>query len=159
MSAKPWPSSFEKTSEDQRDLLLEEPSEQAQFAADWAMVKGEEPPPELRDGIPLMTDVQLKVFAWCDGRIFTSNHIRPSYEGDNIVSMVFMPLAFGALKDMTEDAIRHIGLIWEYLDQAGPRSINGYPIFSSLRFMHKDDWARATLAIKTELDRRENVKV
>jgi len=43
--------------------------------------------------------------------------------------MIFMSLALGALADMTEEAINDIGLIYEYWDQAGPRSINGYPIF------------------------------
>lgn len=161
MSDKPWPSFQKPSFDEERRLLLEKPSEQEELESDWATVKGEVPP-ELKDGIPVMSDESLRefVFGWCDGQVFTSNHISPSYKGDNsIITMVFLPLALGALKDMSEESVKHIGIIWEWRDQAGPTSINGYPVFFSLRFMHKDDWARASLAITNELDRRKNVKI
>lgn len=54
---------------------------------------------------------------------------------------------------------RDIGLIYEYLDKAGPRSINGYPIFFSMRIMHRDDWARAARAIEREQKRMQEIEL
>lgn len=52
---------------------------------------------------------------------------------------------------------RVLGLVWEYLSEAGPRSVNGMPIFMSLRFMHIEDWNRARTAILREEERRKNI--
>ncbi len=52
-----------------------------------------------------------------------------------------------------------IGLIYEDIGQAGPRSINGYPIFWSFRILNKSDWERARKAIAIELKRREDMEV
>jgi hypothetical protein len=50
-----------------------------------------------------------------------------------------MPIGLGGLGGVDVD---QIGAIIEYLDKAGERSINGYPIFMSCRVVHKDDWAQ-----------------
>lgn len=52
-----------------------------------------------------------------------------------------------------------IGLIYEDLGKAGPRSINGYPIFWSFCILNKSDWERARKAIASELKRREDMEV
>ena len=59
---------------------------------------------------------------------------------DRLLSNVFMPLIFGALRDWTEEEVSQIGIIWEYLSAAGPLSVNGQPMFLSCRIMHRDDW-------------------
>ena len=67
--------------------------------------------------------------------VFTDRHIR----NDRDLGMVFMPLILGAFADATDEYKNDIGLIYEYYDKAGPRSINGYPIFFSLAFVSKKD--------------------
>lgn len=83
-------------------------------------------------------------------KIFTSAHMRESDWG-TVMGLVFMPLALGAFaqekpQDFEVGALKEepvmlqdIGLIYEYWDQAGPRSINGYPIFWSCRYLNHED--------------------
>lgn len=70
--------------------------------------------------------------------VFTSDHIRRE-EWDNILGMVFMPIALGAFSDYSEEARKDIGMVYEYWDKAGPRSINGYPIFFSFAIVNVKD--------------------
>lgn len=63
-------------------------------------------------------------------KVFTSDHI-PGNQVDNILGMVFMPVVLGAYSDLSDEAKKDIGFIYEYIDKAGPRSINGFPIFFS----------------------------
>jgi hypothetical protein len=114
------------------------------------------PPPKL----PSVTDEELRTFvaAFCDGRIFTSAHLSEHEQG-SLLGSVFMPLAFGAFEDWSETEIEEIGIIYEYLDQAGPRSVNGRPIFMSFRMLNQTDWKRAVEAIETEKERRKDIPV
>jgi hypothetical protein len=50
----------------------------------------------------------------------------------------------------------NLGCIWESIDQAGPRTINGMPIFFSCHIMHAEDWKRAKVAISKEIERRKD---
>jgi hypothetical protein len=77
---------------------------------------------------------QLAKDIWA-GTVFTDRHIQDF----NIVPMVFMPLALGAIGDLSEEDAKDVGMIYEYLSEAGPRSINGYPMFTSCRLLNKDD--------------------
>ena len=71
--------------------------------------------------------------------VFTSQHI-PERDG-HLLRSIFMPVLFGAFAGMSEeDHARVQPILYEYLDQAGPRSVNGYPIFFSLRVIGWDDW-------------------
>lgn len=70
--------------------------------------------------------------------VFTSDHIRRE-EWDNILGMVFMPIVLGAFSEYSEEARKDIGMVYEYYDKAGPRSINGYPIFFSFRVVNVKD--------------------
>jgi len=71
------------------------------------------------------------------------------------MSMVFMPLAFmdkpaidGLIKllEPKEEGGPH-GMIYEWMGKAGPRSINGMPIFTSLQTLSADDVARVDAMI------------
>jgi len=53
--------------------------------------------------------------------------------------------------------LANIGILYEYMSQAGPRSINGCPMFFSVRYMHREDWCRARGAIQREEERRQNI--
>lgn len=61
------------------------------------------------------------------------------YPQDMVVH-VFMPLMF--MESLTVEDAKSWGLIYEYLSEAGPRSINGYPMFMSLRVLHVNNLPR-----------------
>lgn len=87
---------------------------------------------------------------YCDGRIFTSLELE---DQSHLLHLVFLPLALAdrdALPDLSK-----LGLIWEHTSAAGPRSVNGMPIFFSCHFMHLDDWTELRPKIAEELERRE----
>ena len=71
-------------------------------------------------------------------KVFCSFFV-PETEQKNLLGMIFMPILFGATKDYSEEEIKDIGFIYEYYDKAGPRGINGYPIFFSCGFVSKTD--------------------
>lgn len=50
-----------------------------------------------------------------------------------------MPLALGAADKIDADKV---GMLYEYMDKAGPRSVNGYPCFFSFRWLDKRDSRR-----------------
>lgn len=69
--------------------------------------------------------------------VFTDRHIR---ENDlQNLSMIFMPIIFGAFANNTEEYRKDVGMIYEYYSQAGPTSINGYPIFFSMQYINIHD--------------------
>lgn len=70
--------------------------------------------------------------------VFTDRHIR-EFDFPTVFGMVFMPVMLGAFADTTEEYRNDIGMIYEYIDKAGPRSINGYPIFFSMCYINKHD--------------------
>lgn len=68
------------------------------------------------------------------GQVFTDRHCR---DVDELTSS-FMVLLF--LEDeKTIQAIKNAGLVYEYLSEAGPRAINGRPMFFSCRVLSKED--------------------
>jgi len=72
------------------------------------------------------------------GRIFSDQHI----ENPEDLKMVFMVLALADadfFKKMQED---EISFIYEYIDKAGPRSINGMPSFLSHHALTKAETAK-----------------
>ncbi len=122
---------------------------------------GEEEPaaePESHE-IPRMADDQLKEFVLglCDGQIFTSEHVP---EKQNfLLGNIFLPLGLGAFVDWKDEEIAKLGIAWEWIREAGPRGVNGFPNFFSVRLMHIDDWKRAHKAYETEMKRRKTIKV
>lgn len=69
-----------------------------------------------------------------DGKVFTSMHLEP--HDMELLSLVFMPFAFDGLKDFPPEKRDNIVLVYEYLKDAGPRSINGHPMFFSCNFIY-----------------------
>jgi hypothetical protein len=70
-----------------------------------------------------------------------------------------MEMVGGEIEKARKHYFKHLGGVWEYMDKALPRGINGLPCFMSVRVMHIDDWNRANKAIKREMDRRESLEV
>lgn len=88
------------------------------------------------------------------GHIFTSAQVRDT----SVLQMVFMVIALGGL-DPEKTDLESIGVIYEYMDKAGPRSINGYPVFFSCKLLSRDDWIRAHKAIVREQKRMQEIEV
>jgi len=62
-------------------------------------------------------------------------------------------------KGFTQGRMSNLGTIFEHLDKAAPRGINGYPMFLSFRLVNKSDWDRARKAIGRELEHRRNMEL
>lgn len=116
-----------------------------------------EPVEEVPSEVPRKSDEELRelVLAICDGRVFTSLHV----DNASRIGMVFMPLALGALSNLTDQYVASIGMVYEYLDKAGPMAFNGMPMFFSCRLLHREDFTRISSAIQRELDRRKNIEL
>lgn len=85
----------------------------------------------------MRTDEELKQIAkdCVDGKIFTSSMVK---DNDSL-SMVFMPLIFMNEEQSKEFEKAIPYMLFEYYDKAGPRSINGMPIFYSFQQLSKQE--------------------
>jgi hypothetical protein len=112
-------------------------------------------------GIARMSEEDMLRFVldWCDGRIFSDQHVqqRAPHRWEETMALVFMPLAFGASANWTVEACSQLGIIYEYTDKALPRAINGMPCFLSMHVMHREDWMKCADAIERERKRRQEI--
>lgn len=76
------------------------------------------------------------------GKVFTDWHCRDVED----IRTVFMPLMFGTLKGYD---LGSIGMIYEYMSEAGPMAVNNMPTFFSMRMLNKQD----SMFVKSELQR------
>ena len=84
----------------------------------------------------MITDEELKIIAqdFHSEKIFSDRHLRnPETE----LPMVFMALIFMEKKHLKD--FKPV-FIYEYLDKAIPGSINGYPMFMSMRTLNQEDF-------------------
>lgn len=90
--------------------------------------------------VPSKTDDELKQLArdMVAGNIFVSSMI-PDDQYDHMLGSVFMPIDLGALEHVDKSTI---GQMYEYFNKAGPRSINGLPVFFSVQLINKEDLVR-----------------
>lgn len=93
-----------------------------------------------RELYPTHTDEELRALARdvAEGRVFTDRHIRDA----GLFASVFMPLVFMDDEYRARLEANPPGLVYEYLEKAGPRSVNGYPMFLSLRLLSQPDAVR-----------------
>jgi hypothetical protein len=82
-----------------------------------------------------------------EGKVFGSWMI-PENQLKTIVTMVFMPLAFMDEEQHQEMLDKEIHHFYEYYDKAGPRAINGFPIFWSFGVLTKSDSEKLMKALK-----------
>ncbi len=112
-------------------------------------------------GIARMSEDEMRAFvlAWCDGKVFSDQHVmqRAPHQWEQNMTMVFMPIAFGVCANWTVETVSQLGIVYEYMNKAMPRAINGMPCFMSMHVMHKDDWARCREAIIREEQRRQEM--
>jgi len=74
-----------------------------------------------------------------ENKIFCSQHIHPN-ERDSMIPSVFMVINFmdaDARKKLIDE---NVVVFFEYLTEAGPMSVNGYPIFFSMRSFTSSEW-------------------
>lgn len=79
-------------------------------------------------------EIRLVAKGLVEGRIFTFMDCEP-----DMIGSVFMPVGLGCLSEYDFD---QIGCVFEWMDKAGERGINGYPMFLSCRVAHVDDWTQ-----------------
>ena len=89
-----------------------------------------------------LTDAQVSEIAkdLYSGHIFGSWQI-PKHS-ENMIGMIFMVLLF--LDDITTKQMLNDGAVhvYEYIKEAGPTSVNGYPCFYSCRMITTEDLNR-----------------
>jgi len=126
------------------------PNSEDPFRDDWDTLK-----PGLV--LPRLSEADLRTFVLdvLGGRVFTSGQVRDN----SLLPMIFMPVALGGFAEYNPDSLKEIGILYEFLDQALPRGINGYPIFASVRIMHRLDWERARKAILAEQERQRSIEI
>lgn len=74
------------------------------------------------------------------GQIFTDRQIPPECGLD--LGDVFMPLMFLDEKQHEELKADSPGMLFEYMNEAGPRSVNGCPVFMSVQYLSKEDFMK-----------------
>lgn len=71
------------------------------------------------------------------GKVYTDRHCP-----EGMLGSVFLLLGLGAFAGATQEQLAQVGMIYEYLDKAGPRSVNGCPMFLSMRMLSAADVPR-----------------
>lgn len=104
-----------------------------------------------------MSDNQLREFVRgvLNGSLFLSVQVRQQRD----VPVVFMPIALGAFSDWPEEKLKDIGVFYARMSAALPRSLNGNPMFAEVRYLHKEDWARASKTLSREWSRWQDLEV
>lgn len=78
-------------------------------------------------------------------KVFIDRFIsEPDHEWNHMLRAIFLPIGLGGMPANVED----IGMVYEYLEKAGPRSINGYPIFFSCQMLHKAQMPELIAAVE-----------
>lgn len=90
----------------------------------------------------MKTDEQLKQLAKdiFTGLVFTNNHIPP--DDPMALGIVFIPLVMMNDEQQKDFESKKPGMVYEYLDKAGPRSMNGLPMFMSFQFVTEDEYVK-----------------
>jgi len=88
----------------------------------------------------MKTDKELKQIAIDihSNKIFTDRQV----ENPRDLIHVFLPLAFLTEKQINDLKESSPGLIYEYMERALPRCINGYPTFASLNTLTQDEFKK-----------------
>lgn len=103
-----------------------------------------------------MTDQQIRKLAIdiAAGQVFGS------WQVGNVrdLGMVFMVLALGGEELHESLKVNRTVHVYEYLCEAGPRSVNGMPIFMSMRRVSESEWAKL-VPLMQRLEKRQQAFV
>jgi hypothetical protein len=78
------------------------------------------------------------------GKVFGSWMVPKGQE--QMLSSIFIVLVLGG--KLPEDTAQ----VYEYYSEAGPLSVNGYPIFFSCRVIKQDDWEKLIPLVNKAID-------
>ena len=94
------------------------------------------------------TDKELKKIAmgYMEGTVFSDRHIHES-DALGMIPIIFMPIGLMEKKDFQELLDDGMNMIYEEMDKAGPRSVNGYPMFMSFQFLTKEEVVRLAMFV------------
>lgn len=86
--------------------------------------------------IPSKPPKEIKQIAMdmAEGKVFTSNHI-PEDQID-MLPKIFMVIALGGIHP---EHTKNLGMIYEYISEAAPMAINGFPSFFSHKMLNRSD--------------------
>lgn len=93
-------------------------------------------PVELTERMTPKEITDMGVALW-KNEIFCDVFLPPGSE--NLVGSVFMPLMFINREHLSAHIEAGFHHVWEFISAAAPRSINGYPSFFSMNFIHFED--------------------
>ena len=89
-----------------------------------------------------MEDKELKKLAIdiVENKVFGTFHMNKCEIAN--MGMIFMPLLFMSDEQKQELSNNKAVHFYEYLTEAGPRSVNGFPTFMSVRNIVEKDWKK-----------------
>lgn len=92
-----------------------------------------------------MSDDELRKLAvdYAEGHVYTNNEM----PGRDTSLMVFMPLLLME-KESVQEFMKDCGMIYEYMNEAGPGALNGQPIFYSVRKLTNAETERFSEYVK-----------
>ena len=99
------------------------------------------------------SDVELEQLAQdvAAGKVFTDRDVAPDdYEA--MVASIFKLMLFGQIVLDMYDEGKEVGMVYEYLSEAGPMSVNGYPSFMSVKVLDMDDFEKFRVRLVEILD-------
>jgi hypothetical protein len=91
------------------------------------------------------SDEELETLAWdiVGGKVFGSWDVP---EGES-PQMCFLPMMLMSRKQIDEMKRHDIAQWYEYLSQAGPRGVNGMPMFMSVKLLNRQDTAKLAVRV------------
>lgn len=103
------------------------------------------------------TDEEIKAIAKdiVLGNVFSTLALPPS--DLSMINIIFMPITFGAFAGYTREQLDEIGSIYEYLSEALPTGVNGYPIFGSMQILSTEETDKLRHFIRNYAAAMENV--
>jgi hypothetical protein len=121
----------------------DDPVPEPEYDEDGELI-GEEPEDESwlwQEPKPMPEDEMKELaMAMRAGTVFSSDHMRP--QESNMLGSVFMPLMLGGRNLHRQLALHDITLFYEEVCKAGPRAINGLPMFTSVRMLCRTEHQR-----------------
>lgn len=87
-------------------------------------------------------------------KVFHSSMVKD----EGLLKAIFMPLIFAKPEDIQTLRDKGVVAFYEYLSEAGPRSVNGYPMFTTFGTLTREDNNQVMEAYNEELERLAEVE-
>ncbi len=108
--------------------------------------------------MPVKTDEELKQLAIdvLAGQVFTDRSIKQGDE--HLARSIFMVLMFMGPKHGAF-LKEHCAMVYEYMEEAGPRGVNGYPMFMSFKWLTREQYPKFVAYYEALMKAQEAVKL